>query len=66
MDPNDTLNHLREVVKWWNEGDADASDLERAVESFEALDEWISRGGFLPDAWRPVTGIESIKSRGGF
>lgn len=52
MDPNTTLEEIREQVR-----------LAYAVEGFEAfdglhlaglisaLDEWISRGGFLPKDW---------------
>ncbi len=52
MDPNATLARLREISQWWNEGDADASDLETAVELFETLDEWLSKGGYVPNDWK--------------
>lgn len=52
MDPNATLERLREIVQWWNEGDADASDLETAVELVESLDQWLSKGGYLPADWQ--------------
>ena len=42
MDPNVTLNRLREL--------ADDNDVEWA-NLFESLDEWFSQGGFLPEAW---------------
>lgn len=51
MDPNATLERLREIVQWWNGGDADASDLETAVELVESLDQWLSNGGFVPKDW---------------
>lgn len=53
MDPNKTLKDLREIVSLYNEGDADHWEIERAVELVEALDEWLSKGGFLPEAWSP-------------
>jgi hypothetical protein len=44
MDPNETLRLMRDALA---EG-----DLETVAEMAEALDGWISTGGFLPDAWR--------------
>ncbi len=47
MDPNTTLARLRELA-------AAADDVEEAAElaeAFHALDEWLSRGGFLPADW---------------
>jgi hypothetical protein len=42
MDPNEALRLLRKY----------ASDTPGALgEQFEALDEWLSKGGFLPTAW---------------
>jgi len=29
----------------------DDEDVDRLVTAFEALDEWLCKGGFLPDAW---------------
>jgi hypothetical protein len=46
MDPNETLRLMRLALA---EG-----DLETAAELADALDGWISTGGFLPDAWRYV------------
>jgi hypothetical protein len=55
MDPNDALRMLREAVRQL--GDipaADGTPLAEygtdVVEYFTALDEWLSRGSFLPDA----------------
>ena len=44
MDPNVTLAQLREYFA------RDARDT-AASELFTALDGWLSRGGFPPDAW---------------
>ena len=57
MDPDQCLKELREAIAELkheiSEGFAgdlgDAAD--KAVEKFEALDGWLSRGGFLPLAW---------------
>ena len=51
MDPDETLRQLRALVR---AEDWDAADGERVRELVAALDEWLSRGGFLPDAWRSV------------
>jgi hypothetical protein len=48
MDPNETLRELRRILR---AGAWDAADAERVRELIEALDAWLSRGGFLPDAW---------------
>ena len=49
MDPNATLKEIREIIKLHN--DSNAPDLSRLVELIEALDEWISNGGFRPEGW---------------
>ncbi len=49
MDPNETLKELRELIDLVLRGD-DTSVFEAATK-FEDLDEWISKGGFLPEAW---------------
>lgn len=53
MDPNETLRRIRSVVSDENNGmggDRLAS-LDMLTELFQALDGWITRGGFLPAAW---------------
>jgi len=54
MDPNETLASIRNARDDYNMASSigqqdDAA--ERVIEHFEALDSWLSRGGFLPDAW---------------
>jgi|GEM_PF-1298127 len=60
MDPNEALRQIREAVSTWRAGaeygwrseeDSDRCAL-RLVKHAEALDEWLSRGGFLPAAWQ--------------
>lgn len=51
MDPNAALEQLRETAKWLASGNADGSDLERAVWLFADLDEWLTMGGFPPKDW---------------
>lgn len=54
MDPNAALRNMREAISrtWEAEGEADrlaaAEDLAVAA---EALDSWLSTGGFLPSGW---------------
>lgn len=50
MDPNATLAQLREGINALDKR-VDRYVLDRAVEMFQALDEWLSKGGFLPDDW---------------
>ena len=56
MDPNANLRAQRKIATWFtNGGDATTEEwMERAnrlAELVEALDEWITAGGFLPDRW---------------
>ncbi len=65
MDPNEALRKLRymvvrtlagpeepealnddELAEWW-QGQADG-----LAQQFDALDSWLSRGGFPPEEWR--------------
>ena len=52
MDPNETLRRLRDwVAQIEKQGTLCDEDLAEMAEYFSALDEWISRGGFLPCDW---------------
>ena len=50
MDPNETLKETRELFtvplherdEYWHD---------RIADRFDALDDWLSKGGFLPTAW---------------
>jgi hypothetical protein len=53
MDPDTTLAILRkgcEMVSRMEEDDVDPV-LADMVEAFESLDEWLSKGGFVPRDW---------------
>jgi hypothetical protein len=50
MDPNANLAEQRRIALSILEGDD--GDAERLAELVQALDEWLTKGGFLPDAWR--------------
>jgi hypothetical protein len=49
MDPNKTLEIIRKSVNAivWDE----ETDITELAEAFEALDEWLKTGGFLPADW---------------
>lgn len=56
MDPNVVLANLvglmddeRDAL---SEGENTTDILEDIVENFEGLNEWLSQGGFPPEAWR--------------
>lgn len=58
MDPNATLRELRQlaaqIITDYDdvEGNGiDQDDANRLAELVEALDDWITKGGFLPGAW---------------
>ena len=57
MDPNETLRQLRKLVMFVLEDDTEPfQDLTEKAESlatfFDALDDWLKGGGFLPTAWQ--------------
>ncbi|OMC55387.1 hypothetical protein A5747_13420 [Mycobacterium sp. IS-836] len=55
MDPNATLEMIREQLKaFYAERDAEFDAIALA-DMVAALDDWLSRGGFLPDAWKGQT-----------
>lgn len=58
MDPNETLSELREVVELHHKDELieeghtlDYVPLDYVLERIEALDEWLIKGGALPDSW---------------
>ncbi len=58
MDPNEALRRLREAAAKVREemdkcfGGDPMDDVSDMLQHFEALDGWITNGGFLPAAWR--------------
>lgn len=50
MDPDATLTKIRELVSMLV--DHPGEPTRELAELAEALDEWLSRGGFLPEAWQ--------------
>jgi hypothetical protein len=59
MDPDTTLNLIRDSVAEYHlcNRDLNPEGCQEALIAvfcaFQDLDEWLSRGGFLPDAWNP-------------
>ncbi len=56
MDPDETLARLRALLVEWHQTDPmDTFDLSevgaKVVEHLEALDEWLTEGGFPPMDW---------------
>lgn len=66
MDPNETLREMRELQA---ELDSPATvppaldQLLRLAELAQALDEWITGGGFLPGAWHRQSTQELFDAR---
>ena len=48
MDPDTTLSELRTLLPAVREGEVVAEEF---LDRFEALDEWLRKGGYLPAAW---------------
>lgn len=54
MDPDAVLNTMRQAIaaaSSTSDADGFGQAMLQAVEAAEALDEWLTGGGFLPDAW---------------
>lgn len=53
MDPNEALARARRAAeRLLSDGfEWDAAECEALCESLQALDQWLSKGGFLPDDW---------------
>lgn len=61
MDPNRTLQDMRDEIMNQrdleiNDLDFDAYGVDRLMDNFEALDQWLSKGGYLPDSWSNQNG----------
>jgi hypothetical protein len=56
MDPNIVLTKLRELFASLDEDGTRFDDvltvMEEVQENFEALDKWLTSGGFLPEGWQ--------------
>lgn len=53
MDPDEALRELRALcARVQAEHRLSQADVERGAELFAGLDDWLSRGGFIPVAWQ--------------
>ena len=52
MDPDEALRKMRLALKRYEEGLEDDDCEETLAVSARALDEGLSKGGFLPEAWK--------------
>ena len=52
MDPDATLEELRELYNDWQDGNLDPDKAGDFVTLFDNLDNWIISGGFLPKEWQ--------------
>jgi len=56
MDPNATLELIRELTRGHNDGTwLDDAQIDELVEAIGRLDEWLTSGGFKPDDWKRNT-----------
>ena len=56
MDPNQALEDARARVALLDATDVDDLEdsiglMQEAIEAYRALDEWLPKGGFFPNAW---------------
>lgn len=63
MDPNEALRKLRELVMHVQGGVAPEELVEQFETQFEALDNWLTRGGFPPEAWSGPAEIVALERR---
>lgn len=53
MDPNANLAEQRRLLRRFRQRNRlTAGEANRLAELVDALDEWLSQGGFMPDAWQ--------------
>lgn len=55
MDPDEALRNIRSLIKQATHHSDIAALL---MEQFEALDEWLSKGGALPEDWEDNSWLE--------
>ena len=58
MDPNEALKNARTalaIIRSDRDGTVTEEAQENLADAFEALDEWLMKGGFLPEWWAKAT-----------
>ena len=58
MDPDQTLENIRELYKTILRGEYTDADSYQLAEAAESLDQWLSKKGFLPEDWKTMTNEE--------
>lgn len=56
MNPNAALARIRHLAAAVTRSDATLSDVDELGCAVRDLDDWLTRGGFLPEAWRDAHG----------
>jgi hypothetical protein len=54
MDPNEALDRIRNLIRMDDVMPLDRDDVGTFIELVQSLDEWITKGGFLPSDWQEV------------
>lgn len=62
MDPNTTLEEIRAILRSHRQGQPE--DLWLLLNLWEALDHWLTGGGFLPRQWSGPTDADSTLHQG--
>lgn len=52
MDPNATLDQIRALVANLGSEDQITLEAQQLAEHFQAMDQWLTAGGFLPGDWQ--------------
>jgi hypothetical protein len=67
MDPNAALNAIREAITEFNKPDTESEEylgaVDDLIDNFNALDEWLGKGGFLPTAWHQPQPTQEKENR---
>jgi hypothetical protein len=51
MDPDTALNQIRGIIAKADRDGLAPADMIALMDLIEGLDNWLSKGGFLPDEW---------------
>lgn len=51
IDPTETLFEIRDLLREYDGHGTPTVPAYAIVERFRALDEWLAKGGFLPEQW---------------
>ncbi len=51
MDPNETLEEIRQAIQSLRDGDDPHETADMMASYFEELDDWLCKGKYLPEEW---------------